>query len=194
MAPRLRSVRSQRYLLHEVGAVGDISKHSALIASTAHKFAPGLGMEEDDLRQDLTIKALRAMELYDAARRHPRGEHGFVYQALANYLKDLYRDRIRRQNGKLETVHIEDTDVLESWRIRQDAEEVYRVVEDGSFSMPEDVTEGEREVIYLLVIGHTGVEIAGLLGVEYASIEATMRVLRVKFAALRPARPLVAAA
>jgi DNA-directed RNA polymerase specialized sigma24 family protein len=164
-------------------------------------FASRIGMEEDDLAQELRIKVWSVIPRYDPARS-PLTLERYVFGALTNKIKDFKRgagrEAKRRVTFGVEFLHIED---MRGWDdlSRQEAfdgqfhfverEEVFSQIEEGRFVLPAGVTHTEARVLVLLMTDHTKSEIALRLGITKTEVFRSMTALREKFADWRPSRP-----
>lgn len=170
----------------------DISAYEGLVVKTAQMFAELVGLEMDDMKQELRLKILKVRRSYKPDRSRI-SERAYVYGCMANFVKDLKRDRARRA-GRLHFTYIEGfglagvADMFEYRHTSASHDETYGAVEEGTFTLPATVTETEREIIYLLVIGYAQTEIAATLRLEYNEVVKQMRILRVKLADWRPTR------
>jgi DNA-directed RNA polymerase specialized sigma24 family protein len=171
----------------------DIAAYEGLVIKTAQMFAELVGLEIDDMKQELRLKVVKALRAYDS-ERSKQTERAFVYSCVANLVKDFKRDAARR-SGRLDFTYIDGfglagvADLFEFRHTCASHDEIFGMVEEGTFVMPATVTSREEEIIYLLVIGYTGTEIADRLDVDYAIVENTMRMLRRKLADWRPMKP-----
>lgn len=172
-----------------------IAAYEGLVFKTSQMFHDQVGLELDDMRQELRMSVLKARRAFNLGRSRMT-ERAFVYGCVANRVKDMKRDAARRRNGKLTVVHVDEQsfDWFEFTYRRVSHDEVFGAIEDGSFRLPATVTEREREILLLLTVGYTQTEIASLQGAPYEAIRAAVRALREKMADWRPApdapRPL----
>lgn len=178
----------------------DIAAYEGLVFRTAQMFAELVGLEMDDMRQELRITVVKALRAHSARHASKSKQRGFVYGCVANRVKDMKRDAARRYYAPLTVQHIDDLSVvgfisgerLTEWFEATFAsathDETFGDVDNGDFVMPATVTREEQEILYLLVIGYAQTEIALTLGLEYAEVVKGMRVLREKFADWRPTR------
>lgn len=169
-----------------VAADDDIAAYEGLVIKTAQMFAGMVGLEMDDMRQELRLKVLKSRRSYNPARSKMT-EKAYVYACLANFVKDLKRDAARRRNGRLVVVHIQDfedgteqLDWFEFTYSRVTHDEVFGRIEDGSFRLPATVTEAEQNVLVLLVLDYSQPEIAAYLDVSYGAVKTAVRALREK--------------
>ena len=167
-----------------------IAAYEGLVFKTSQMFHEQVGLELDDMRQELRLTVLKARRKFNAARSRLT-ERSFVYGCVANRVKDMKRDAARRKNGRLVVVHVgEDSlDWFEFTYRRVTHDEVFGAIEDGSFRLPATITETEQEILLLLVVGYSQTEIAAAQGVAYATVNASVRSLREKMADWRPSAP-----
>ncbi len=170
----------------------DISAYEGLALSTARMYYQQVGVEFEDLAQDIRLKIVKVLRTYDPTRSRLT-ERAHVFQCVVNYTKDLKRDAARRKKGLLTEVHIEDyrrtnghgeSGTLDLFEFRYqyvDAEQIYGGVEEGEFVMPADVTEEEANISRLLIAGFSRTEVAAKLGAPYDVIDQRVRSLRRKF-------------
>lgn len=173
----------------------DIGQYEGLVLSTARKYHERLGVEFDDLAQDLRLKIVNVVRTYDPTRSKLT-ERGHVFQCVMNLTKDLKRNAAQRKRVGLTEVHIEDyrtahgpgaepqwLDPFEFRYLCVDADEVYAHAEED-FVMPSTVTAEEAKVSSLLVFGFSRAEAAGALGVGRHVVDHRVRSLQKK---LKPA-------
>jgi DNA-directed RNA polymerase specialized sigma24 family protein len=165
----------------------NLAEYTGLVKKTAILFSDKVGLEKDDLEQELWVSVMKSTSSFDA-ERSKMTERRFVYSCVANRIKDLQRDYWRRRNAPLDVVYIENQvpGYLEPFISSGGHDETYGVVDDGNFVMPSTVTPIEEQIIFLLTIGYPQTEIAPLLGVEYEFVLKQMRKLRIKFADWAP--------
>lgn len=167
----------------------DLTAYEGLVGKTTLMFAAQVGLDPEDMRQELWVKIIKARRSYSTSRSRMT-ERAFVYACMANFVKDLKRDAARRAAGRLEISHIEDFMANgEGFELRYrhaTHDEVYGPIDDGSFTMPATVTPDEQEIIFLLVLGYAQTEIALQLGIEYGEVVKSMRQLRQKLADWKP--------
>lgn len=168
-----------------------IDAYEGLVYKTAEMFHERVGLEMDDMRQELRLSVLKARRAYHSGRSQ-LSERAFVYGCVANRVKDMKRDAARRRNGRLVVVHVgEDSlDWFEFTYRRVTHDEVFGAIEDGSFRLPATITEDEQTVLWMLVVGYTRTEIAASMCVEYTKIEGAVRSIRRKMADWRPSGPM----
>lgn len=156
-------------------------------------------MEEDDLRQELWIKALKASRAFDPSKTKV-SEENFVYMCLFNFVKDLKRVEYRRHNGSMNhngkgrgrEVFTEDIPVYERDFGASTHGEVYGIVDDR-FTLPSTVTQSEERIILLLLVGYTQSEARECLGISGDRMRKHMTTIRTKFADWRPSETPVSA-
>lgn len=171
------------------------------MGKTAEMFADRVGLELEDMRQELWVKIIKARRAYSSSRSKMT-ERAFVYACVANLVKDLKRDAARRANGRLRVTYVEDYDIAIlgsdhegekgswfEWRFQcVEHDEVYGIVDDGPFTMPATVTPQEQEIVFLLVLGYAQTEIAAQLGWDYGDVVKAMRQLKQKLSDWRPSK------
>lgn len=168
----------------------DVVAYEGLVGKTAQMFHAQVGLELDDMRQELFIKVLKALRKYDA-NRSKLSLRSYVYGCVANLVKDMKRDAARRRNGRLVVVHIsEDSlDWFEFTYRRVTHDEVFGAIEDGSFRLPATLTEDEQNVLLHLVLAYSQTEIAAILAISRATVVAHVHSIREKMADWHPGRP-----
>lgn len=178
----------------------DIRYYEGLVQSTSKMYSDLLRTEREDLEQVLRFRIWRALEAFtstrwveqpaDAKGRSPRER--FVFFCLRNQIKDLVKGRVRRDNSKpdwmdgivgIREVHIE--------RLSDAALDPYLAVQfedrfDDEVLLPTTLSSDERQVVVLLYLEYTQVEIARLLRVRARDIGARMAAIRLKMADWRP--------
>lgn len=172
------------------GAPGEsIEAYEGLVFKTAQMFHGQVALELDDMRQELRLAVLKARRAYHPERSRLT-ERAYVYGCVANRVKDMKRDAARRRNGRLVVVHVSDDslDWFEFTYRRVSHDEVFGAIEDGSFRLPATITDGEQEILLMLVVGYSQTEIASSQGVAYATVNASVRSLREKMADWRPSQ------
>ena len=170
----------------------DISEYEGLVLSTARMYCDQVGIEFDDLAQEIRLKVVKVLRTYDPTRSK-LSQRAYVFQCLMNMMKDLKRDAAQRKRVGLTEIHIEDfrrnhgngaeptrLDWFEFRYQHLDAEEVYGPVEEGDFVMPALVTEDEARISYLLMDGYNRTEVARILGLKYWVVGQHVRSLREK--------------
>lgn len=164
-----------------------IAAYEGLVFKTAQMFHEQVGLEMDDMRQELRLSVLKARRAYHS-KRSRLTERAFVYGCVANRVKDMKRDAARRHNGRLVVVHVgeESLDWFEFTYRRVTHDEVFGAIEDGSFRLPATITPGEQEILLLLVVGYTQTEIASSLRMAYSNVNGAVRSIREKMADWRP--------
>lgn len=164
-----------------------IAAYEGLVFKTSQMFHDQVGLELDDMRQELRLSVLKARRAFHS-KRSRLTERAFVYGCVANRVKDMKRDAARRRNGRLVVVHVgEDSlDWFEFTYRQVTHDEVFGAIEDGSFRLPATITDGEQEILLMLVVGYTQTEIASSQGIAYATVNASVRSLREKMADWRP--------
>ncbi len=160
----------------------DLTEFTGLVIKTASMFYKVIGMEREDLEQELWVKVLKSKRAFDPSRSK-MSVHSYTYSCIANHIKTLKRDAWRRRN-RADIQHYED---MPNWeRILSSAERGHDAHGIPDFNFPDCVTDMETQVAFLLVIGYTQTEAAGLLGVECAFVKVALKSLREKLAYLRP--------
>lgn len=174
-----------------------LASFEGLVLTTARMFASQVRREEEDLAQELRVKVWHAVRAYDPGKGLPLER--FVFGAITNRIKDFKRgaarEADRRERNGLTFLHIEDTRPLDSEApaerfdqlyYHSTHDDVYGDVELEQFRMPAGVTECERRVAALLVVGCDRDEIGVLLGLSYAQVGGYVRTLRIKLSDWRP--------
>lgn len=179
----------------------DIEPYEGLIFTTARKFAGMAGMEEEDMRQELRLKAAQALVAY-SSKRSKLPVKNFVFGCLTNRVTDLRKAHIRRLKHGVAIRHIEDfkddhgralgfdgasnergsSDRFEFRYFHLDHDEVFGKVDEGLFVLPATLTEQERSTLLLLTLDMTATEIGMRLGITRAEAFALVQRLRDKFA------------
>jgi DNA-directed RNA polymerase specialized sigma24 family protein len=152
----------------------DLEQFEGLLFRTTVLLMPYVEEDFDDVRQLLRIKVWRAYESYDSSRSKMTVK-AFVFGCLYNYAKDI---RKRRHRGDL---FIEDlapaaadasrprgasaTDRFYAQYLAVSQELAFFDVEDEAPTLPNTLTETERQVIGFLLLDYTATEITRTLGV-----------------------------
>lgn len=171
-------------------AAVDIRPYEGLIFKTAQKFAGMVGMEEEDMRQELRLKTAQALLAYDNRSKLP--VKAFVFGCLTNRVKTLQRGHCRKLQYGIGMRYIEDFQDRNIGPYDQgsrfdfkyfhvDHDEVFGKIEDGQFVLPATVTEQERSVLLLLTLDMTPSEISMRLGIRRAETAACVQRLKEKF-------------
>lgn len=159
--------------------------YEGLVFRTTQMFAEQVGLEFDDMRQDLRLKVVVAKQAYRSSRSS-QSEEAFVYGCIANYVKDLKKmaGRKAKRVTILHTQDFEGEDQTLDWFDFNYAsvshDEVFGSVESGRFVFPATVTERERSVLILLGLALTRTEIADELGLSQWEVRASVGALRNK--------------
>jgi DNA-directed RNA polymerase specialized sigma24 family protein len=181
-------------------AAVDISPYEGLIFTTARKFAGMCGMEEEDCRQELRLKAAQALVAYRSSRSKLSVKN-FVFGCLTNRVTDLRKSHCRKLNYGIGIRHIEDFknaktsqvgnhgvtsfaeghDKFEMRYFHVDHDEVFGKVDEGLFVLPATLTDLERSVLLLLTLDMTRTEIAMRLQITRAEAFDCVEQLKVKF-------------
>lgn len=174
-------------------ATEDISAYEGLVGKTAEMFAGMIGVEYEDLRQDLFIKVMKAQRSYDS-KRSRMTERAYVYACLANYVKDLKRDAARRK-AKVRIDFIEDLGQRHGTRTdggtpdregryHDPFEHRYLVaeLEQLGVQLPSSVTQDETRVLVLLLSGYARTEIAVKMTSSLWQVGLHIKALREKLA------------
>lgn len=175
----------------------DIEPYEGLIFTTARKFAGMAGMEEEDMRQELRLKAAQALVAFRSSRSKLPVKN-FVFGCITNRVTDLRKAHCRRLAYGIGMRHIEDFkshsngskkdwDASDSSRFEfrwfhLDHDEVFGKVDEGLFVLPATLTEQERSTLLLLTLDMTATEIGMRLGITRAEAFALVQRLRDKFA------------
>jgi RNA polymerase sigma factor (sigma-70 family) len=172
----------------------ELEPYEGLIFTTARRFATRCGMEEEDLRQELRLKAAQAVVKYDSSRsRQPLAN--WVFSLIVNRVTDLRRTHMRQ---RLSVGHIEDfrghssdgSDMdLSQFELRYfhlDHDTVYGRIDEGGFVMPATLTERETNVLRLLLLDYSKVEAAKILGLTDWMVYEAVERLREKLSDWHP--------
>lgn len=180
-----------------MGSADIVKGYEGLVGKTALMFHQQVGLEYEDMRQELYIKVVKAVRAYNPARSK-QTQKAFVYSCIANLVKDLKRDAARR-NGRFQVTYIEDqryrdthgtayaasTSVFEARYQHTTHEQVFGGVEDD-FVLPSTVTAEEERVLFFLLLDYAQTEIAVVLELEYGAVMKCVRSLREKLADWKP--------
>jgi DNA-directed RNA polymerase specialized sigma24 family protein len=164
-------------------------------------FAAQVRREEEDLAQELRVRVWRAVVTYDATKS-PLSLERYVFQAVANKVKDFKRDAARearrREDSGMTLLHIED--IRLRWHSRNETQqevfdgffhfvshdEVYGEVDEGAFTLPATVTEREADVLLLLMMGLSKRQASERLVLSRADVDRSVTGLRDKLADWKP--------
>jgi RNA polymerase sigma factor (sigma-70 family) len=165
-------------------ATVDVRPYQGVAFSTARIYAPYLDMDEEDVAQELLLKAAQALVAYRPRRvvrtlrtdgRSP--EQAWVFMCIKNRVKDLLKAQQRRRlpDGGRRMYYIEDVrgdEPTTNGTTKWDAEhmsithaEVYAEVEDVEVPLPPSLTKLEAAVVRLLIMELSQTEIARVLDV-----------------------------
>lgn len=175
----------------------DIAAYEGLVFKTAEMFSAMVGLEREDMQQELRIKIIKAKRTFDP-RRSKMTERAYIFSCVTNLVKDLKKHAARRSGIRVE--HIEDHVVKDDtayerlslsasfeFRYMHVTEaEAYRLLE--AFTMPATVTDDECRIVALLVVGYDQQEIADQMGVAKTQVTVSMKNIREKLADWRPTR------
>lgn len=176
----------------------DIAAYEGLVFKTAEMFSAMVGLEREDMQQELRIKIIKAKRTFDP-RRSKMTERAYIFSCVTNLVKDLKKHAARRSGIRVE--HIEDHVVKDDtayerlslsasfeFRYMHVTEaEAYRLLE--AFTMPATVTAEESRIAAFLVMGYDHQEVADLLGVAKTQVTASVKNVREKLADWRPDKP-----
>jgi RNA polymerase sigma factor (sigma-70 family) len=175
----------------------DIGSYEGLVHKTALMFHERVGLELEDMRQELRIKVFRSIEKYDAARCKT-SEEKWVFSCLTNFVRDLKRTAPTRKgphvtyieeygtHGSKDNYTTDDFSWFEHMYGQEAThDQVYGQVED-SFVLPPTVTADETKIVRLIETGYSQAEIAKQLNVPPWRIRDAMVALRRKLSALQP--------
>jgi DNA-directed RNA polymerase specialized sigma24 family protein len=182
-------------------AAVDIAPYEGLIFQTARKFAGMAGMEEEDMRQELRLKAAQALVAFDVGRSKLPIKN-YVFGCLTNRVTDLRKSHCRKLSYGIGMRYIEDfgdyghsaagdagdKSKFDFRYFHIDHDEVFGKIEEGSFVLPASLTDLERSVLLLLTMEMTPSEIAIRLGIKRAEAAAAIQRLKDKFADWAPGR------
>lgn len=165
----------------------DVSDYGGLVGKTTEMFHQQVGLEMDDMRQDLWLTVVKARRAF-STKRSRMNERPFVYGCIANRVKDMKRDAARRSNGRLVPVHIADEsfDWFEFTYRCASHEEMYGEVESDLRLLLASLTEQEQTIVMMLVAGYAMTEIALSLGLAYEHVKRSIGTMREKAAIFRP--------
>lgn len=176
----------------------DIAPYEGLVHRTAQLFSPLLGIEQEDLCQELRVKVWKVLRTYDPARSS-LPEQRYVYGCLTNYIKDLKKESARRAARERPVEHIEDQVTafgsLAAFELRYlhvTHDEVFQTVEEAGFILPSTITEPETRVLLRLLHGYSQPEIAEEMGLRREAVKRLVVSLRDKLADWRPSSPVAA--
>ncbi len=166
-----------------------IAEYEGLVYKTSEMFAAMVGLEREDMQQELRLKIVKAKRAFDPSRSK-MSERAYVYSCVANFVKDLKKIAARRSVMRVE--HIEDH--RDEWAGSLSAFEFQyaHVTEDqaftvlGRFTMPATISDDERAICALAVLGYDQQEVADLLGRPRSYITTSMRNVRDKLADWKP--------
>lgn len=169
-----------------------LAAYDGLVFKTAEMFSAMVGMEREDLQQELRIRVFKAKRMFDPARSNMT-ESTYIFSCVTNFVKDLKRKAAFR-SGAVRIEHIEDhreedlgdNDMarFEFRYMHVSEEEAFAIL--GQFTMPATITDRERDVLALLVAGYEHGEIAGMLTISKWAVSSAARDLRAKLADWRP--------
>jgi DNA-directed RNA polymerase specialized sigma24 family protein len=189
-------------------AAVNIAPYEGLIFTTARKFAGMAGMEEEDMRQELRLKAAQSIIAFDKKRSdHSETKisvKNFVFGCLTNRVTDLRKAQCRKLNHGVGIRYIEDFgDIAPNTSVNfgisaesslagehnrfdlkyfhVDHDQVFGRIDEGEIVLPTDLTETERSVMLLLTLDMTRTEIAVRLGITRPEAFKCVESLREKF-------------
>lgn len=189
--------------------LGKADRYEALVHTTAGRWDTQIDLPFDDVKQELRVVAWKAQGAFDPSKvRGGFEEVGlaqdrFVFSCLRNKIKDLVRDSYARKR-RATVVYIEDVShppnrgpgaeqdhaQADAWELRHlsiNDEEVYAPVIDGVYMVPPGVTEFEGEVLLLLMLDFSQIEIANRLRVSVHRIRSARGRLVEKMRGWEPA-------
>lgn len=163
----------------------DLQPYAGLVHKTAALVLPSVPLEFDDIVQALWLKVMYALQRHDAAR-HRMTERAYVFMAVTDKVKDLRRLR-RRPECYIEDLRFQSQDKWDHENgLAVDADVTFAEAEDEPVVLPSTLTDEEREVISLLLIGYRQAEAGRELGWAPRRIERTMLSIRTKLADWAP--------
>lgn len=170
----------------------DIAPYEGLIFSTARMYHDILDIDLEDVQQILRLKVAQALVVFDPSkwRKHKDAqvaEERFVFGCMRNQVKDLLKGQDRRNTarGGGRQLYVEDLreqdDSFEHRYLVETDENALADVLDQMPQLPSTLSDLERVVVALLLLGYNQTEIARELGtsrtnirVAHASIQAKM--------------------
>lgn len=173
-----------------------LESYEGLVFATARRYCDYLDYELEDVQQLLRLKVWRALCSFDPAKYSgPRetAERRYVFTCVRNGVKDLLKEqarRIKRERGTplfIEDVSGEGDGFEHRHGMAVDAELIFAVVEEENIELPSTLTELERQVVGLLLIGYERqTEMARELGVSRQRVRSAHASVKVKMEDWRP--------
>jgi RNA polymerase sigma factor (sigma-70 family) len=177
-----------------------IAAYEGLVFKTSHMFAAMVGLEPEDMQQELRLKIIKSKRVFDPARSS-MSERAYIYSCVANLVKDLKRNAATRYArvghiGYIETLTYGQvfadgehftTDHFMLAFLSESDDQTFAAVLDR-FTFPSTVTQGEQEIAALLVAGFDQQEIGELMGLSRTQVTASVKKLREKLADWQPSR------
>lgn len=174
-----------------------MAKYEGLVTKTASLNVKQLRMEFEELRQELRLAVLKALQAYDA-NKHKLSEERFVFGCMTNYLMSLRREAGAMKRTNFTTISLDwGTDgeqaLSSSWtegaRGRIEVEALrfnpdLSPLEDDS-ELPVDLTDEEKAVLVMLIERMSHQEIADRLKIQKGEVVVHAKNLRTKLAYLR---------
>lgn len=186
----------------------DLGEFEGLVLKTAALFHGQLGVELEDLRQELRIKVWKVLGDYDPTRskldkqKLRLARRKFVYGCVANHIKDLKKEAARRSEPPVAgqrrcsweppVAYIEDQAVegslsaFESRYQNASHDEVYGAIEETLVRLPSTVVEEEKTILVYMMLGFTQEEIAEKTRVQLWLVKRRVKGLRQKLVDRHP--------
>lgn len=173
----------------------DIKPYEGLVHKTAQMWAWAVGMEEEDLRQEIRLKVAQGLIAYNASRSKLPLKN-YIFGIVRNRITDLQKAQCRRANYGLTFTHIEayadnseySADRLEfEYLTRTDHDQTYSQVDDV-FELPATLTAQERCIVVLMGQEMRPSEIALRLGLASVEASRAIKVIKEKLADWRPTK------
>jgi RNA polymerase sigma factor (sigma-70 family) len=170
----------------------DVAHYEGLVRKTASIYVNVVEEDYEDICQILRIKAWRALVSFDPAKSRT-GRDRYVFSCIKNQCKDLVK---KKKRGEL---FIEDVapansntgngvirDAFEQRYMMLTQEEAFAMIEDETPFLPSTLSNGEREVIGLLVLDFDYGEISRICKISRKDVATVVRGIREKMADWRP--------
>lgn len=182
----------------------DIKPYEGLVYKTAQMWAWAVGMDEEDLRQEIRLKIAQALTTYDGGRSKLDVKN-YVFGCVRNRITDLQKSRCRRLNYGVTEIHFEAFDGQQTilgdgaenmkgrekleleHLMRVDHDQTYGRVDD-TFDLPATLTTEERHVAVLMTQEMRPTEIAMRLGFTTTEINRFIKALKEKLADWHPSK------
>lgn len=178
-----------------------VAAFEGLVFSTAARYAPFLDDDADDVQQLLRLAVWKALRHFDPKRarsattREERKEikEKYVFSCVRNRVKDILQAQDRRnaaRGGMLQSVDAkldgELAAAFERDHFSDSDERVFACVDESDFELPSSLSERERQVVQLLTLDFSRVEIARLLSIPERRVRTTLDSVRLKMADWKP--------